>query len=58
MYRYTYVAIPEDWNVTQNDAENKLKYTRLCTKDIGTWNMKCFIIPEFTGTSGIVTQNF
>jgi hypothetical protein len=52
------VPIPEGRNVTQKDAEKKIKYKSLCTKIQWMWNMKCFIIQELIGTRGIVTQNF
>jgi hypothetical protein len=39
------VAIPADRDVTQKEAEKKLKYTSLCTEIQRMWNTKCMIIP-------------
>jgi hypothetical protein len=50
------VAIPADRNVTQKEAERKLKYKSSCTKIQRMWNMKCVVIPELIGTIGTVTQ--
>jgi hypothetical protein len=49
------VAVPADRNVTQKEAE-KLKYRRLSTEIQRMWYMKCFIIPETAGATGIVTH--
>jgi hypothetical protein len=46
------VAIPADRNVVQKEAEKKLKY-----KDLGTWNLKCTIIPVIIGATGIVMKS-
>ena len=43
------VAIPADRNVTQEEAEKKLKYVQM-------WNNKCMIIPVIIGATGIVTK--
>jgi ribosomal protein S19 len=43
------VAIPTDRNVTQEEAEKKLKYVQM-------WNNKCMIIPVIIGATGIVTK--
>ena len=51
------MAVPEDTNVPQKDAEKKLKYKSLCTKIQRKRNMKYVIKPELIGTSVIVTQN-
>jgi hypothetical protein len=51
----TDVAIQTDRNVTQKEAERKLKYRSLCTEIQYMWNMECVIIPAVTGASGIVT---
>jgi hypothetical protein len=50
------VAVPANSNVTQKEAENKLKYRSLCTEIQRMWNMKCFIVPETAGATGIVTH--
>jgi hypothetical protein len=49
------VAIPSDGNVIQKQSEKKLKYRSLSIKIQRMWNMKCFVIPVITGTTGIVT---
>jgi hypothetical protein len=56
MYILIDVAIPADRNVTQNEAEKKLKYKSLCTEIQRMWNVKCVIIPAVTGATGIVTR--
>jgi hypothetical protein len=43
------VAIPADRNVTQKDAEKKLKYKSLCIEIQRIWNMKYMIIPVVKG---------
>jgi hypothetical protein len=50
------VAISADRNVTQKEAENKLKYNSLCIEIQGMWNLKCMIIPVIIGATGIVTK--
>jgi hypothetical protein len=50
------VAIPADINVTQKEAEKKLKYMSLCTEIQHMWNVTCMIIPVITGATGIVTK--
>jgi hypothetical protein len=50
------VAMPAERNVTQNDAEKKLKYRSLCIEIQRMWPMKCMIIPVVLGATGIVTR--
>jgi hypothetical protein len=50
------MAIPAGRNVTQMEAENKLKYKSLCIEIQRMWNMKCMIIPLITGATGTVTK--
>jgi hypothetical protein len=50
------VAIPADRNVTQKEAAEKLKYMSLCIEIQRMWNMKCMIILEIIGATGIVTK--
>jgi hypothetical protein len=50
------VAIPEDENITQKEAEKKLKYKSLCIDIQRMWNMKRTIIPVITGATGLVTK--
>jgi hypothetical protein len=50
------VAIPADRNVTQKEAEKKLKYKSLCTEIQRGWNMKCMITPPVIGATGIATR--
>jgi len=52
------VAIPADRNVAQRGAEKKFKYKSLCIEIQRMWNLKCTIMPEITGATGIVTRNF
>jgi hypothetical protein len=49
------VAIPEERNVAQKQAENKLN-VRVCMKMQRMWNMKCLLISVVTGATGIVTR--
>jgi hypothetical protein len=51
------VAIPSDRNVTQKEAEKKLKYKRLCIEIQRLWNMKYMIISVVIGATGIVTKD-
>jgi len=51
------VAIPANRNVVQKEAEKKLKYKSFCIEIQRMWNMKCMIIPEITGATGIVTKD-
>jgi len=51
------VAIPADGNIVQKEAENKLKYKRLCIEIQRMWNMKCTIVPVIIGATGIVTRS-
>jgi hypothetical protein len=50
------VVIPADRNVTQKQAEKKLKYKSLCTEIQRMSNVKCMVIPVVTGATGIVTR--
>ena len=50
------VAIPADRNVTQKEAQKKLKYNSLCTEIQRMWNMKCMIVPVIIGATGVVTK--
>jgi hypothetical protein len=50
------VAIPADRNVTQKEAEKKLKYETLCIEIQRMWNMICMVIPVVTAATGIVTK--
>ena len=52
------VAIPADRNVVQKEAENKLKYKRLCIEIQRMWNLKRTIIPIIIGATGTVTRSF
>jgi hypothetical protein len=52
----TDVAIPADRNVTQKEAQKKLKYSSLCTEIQRMWNMKCMIVPVIIGATGVVTK--
>jgi hypothetical protein len=50
------VAIPADRNVTQKEAEKKLKYKCLCIQIQRMWKVKCMMIPVVNGATGIVTR--
>jgi hypothetical protein len=50
------MAIPEDRNVIQKEAEKKLKYRGLCVEIQRMWNIKCMIIPIISGATGTVTK--
>jgi hypothetical protein len=50
------VAVPADRNVTQKEAENKLKYMSLCIEIQQMWNMKCMILPVVAGATRIVRR--
>jgi hypothetical protein len=52
----TDVAIPMDRNVTQKEAEKKLKYKNICIEIQRMWNMKYIIIPVVIGSIGIATK--
>jgi hypothetical protein len=47
-------AVPSDRNITQREAENKLKYKNLSKEFQRMWNMKCFVIPAITRATGII----
>jgi hypothetical protein len=51
------VAIPEDRNVVQKEAEKKSKYKRLSIGIQGMWNLKCAITPAIIGDPGMVTRS-
>jgi hypothetical protein len=50
------VATPADRNVTQKEAENRIKYNSLCIEIQRIWNMKCMLMPVKMGATGIVTK--
>jgi hypothetical protein len=50
------VAVPADRNVTQKEAEKKLKYSSLYIEIQRMGNRKCMIIPAVTGATGMVTR--
>jgi hypothetical protein len=49
------VEITADRNVTQREAEKKLKHKSLCTEIQWMWDVKCVVIPAVTGATGMVT---
>jgi hypothetical protein len=50
------VVIPADRNITQKEAENKIKCKSVCTEIQRMWNMKCIIMPVIIGATGILTK--
>ena len=54
----TDASIPDDRNVIQKKAENKLKYKGLCKEIQRKWNMKCSIIPAATGADRNSDKSF
>ena len=50
------MAMPADRNVTQKEAETKLKYKSLCIEIQRMWNMECIIKPKITEATGILTK--
>jgi hypothetical protein len=51
------VAIPADRMLGKRKRAKKLKYKSLCIEIQRMWNLKCTIIPEITGDTGIVTRS-
>jgi len=51
------LSIPSDRNVTQKQAENKLKHKNPSTEIRRMRNVKSFIIPVIIGATGIVTKD-
>jgi hypothetical protein len=50
------VAVPVDRNVTQKEAEKKLKYKILCIVIQRMWNTQCTTVPVITEATGKVTK--
>jgi hypothetical protein len=50
------MVIPADRNITQKEAEKKLKYESLRIEMQRMWNMKCLIIMVMIGATGIATK--
>jgi len=50
------VAIQEDRNVTQKEAEKKIKYESLCVEVQRMWKMRCVIRPVITGATAAVKR--
>jgi hypothetical protein len=50
------VVVPSDRNVIQKEAEKKLKYNNLSIEIQQMRNMKGFVIPVITGSTGIVCK--
>ena len=50
------VAVLSDRNVTQKEAEKKLKYNSLCIEVQRMWNMKCMIILLLIEATAIVIK--
>jgi hypothetical protein len=56
IFLLTDTATPSDRNVTQKEAEKKLKYKNLNIEIFRMLNMKRFVIPVVMGANGIVTK--
>jgi hypothetical protein len=50
------VAISEDRNVIQKEAENILKYKDLTIEIQRMWNIKTNVIPLITGATGTISK--
>jgi hypothetical protein len=50
------LSIPADRNVTQREAEKKLKWKNLCVEIKRMWNMRCVTVPVIIGATGVVTK--
>jgi len=50
------VAITADRNVTDKEAEKKLKYKSLLIEVQRMWDVKCTIIQVITGVTRIITK--
>jgi hypothetical protein len=50
------VAVPADRNVSQKEAQEKLKYKSLFIEIQGVWNMKCVTVSVITGATGTVKK--
>ena len=51
------VAIRENRNVTQKEAEKRIKYESLCVEVQRMWKMRCRIIPIVTRATGAVINS-
>lgn len=51
------VAVPSDYNITEKEAEKRLKYKDLQIEIERMWNMKTKIIPIIIGATGLVSNN-
>jgi hypothetical protein len=51
------VAIPEDKNVIQKEAQNILKYKDLTIEIQHMWNVKTRVIPVIIGATGIISKS-
>jgi hypothetical protein len=49
-------AVPADRNVTEKEAEKKLKYKSLCIEIQRMWNVRCVIICVVIGATGIAAK--
>jgi phage head maturation protease len=51
------VSIPANRNITQKEAEEKIKYKRSCNQVQQIWNIECMITPVITGATVVVTKD-
>ena len=52
------VAISEDRNVTEKEADKILKYKDLTIEIQRMWNVKTKVIPVITGATGTISKSF
>lgn len=51
------VAIPSDYNITQKEAEKRLKYKDLQIEIQRLWHMKTVIVPVVIGATGLISHS-
>ena len=51
------VAIPSDYNITQKEAEKRLKYKDLQIEIQRMWKLKARVIPVIIGATGLISKD-